>query len=118
MTRSEINPQRERILFQPHNPRRLSPREIDTLIVFLTITPNTDAAAATRLGISVASAGTYKERLYGKFGVHNITDLAREAIRLGYLSVEDFVKPSLLERQNGNGLLTQPPVDQSSTRRH
>lgn len=79
---------RRAILHNPNNPRDLTPREVDCLLLILTGLKSSDVAE--RLGITVRSLGTYRERIYSKFEVHGPIELAQRALRDGYITLQDF----------------------------
>ncbi|MBR1489620.1 MAG: helix-turn-helix transcriptional regulator, partial [Bacteroidales bacterium] len=61
----------------------LSAREIQ--IIRLSAEGLTAAQIADRLSLSVNTVNTHRQRIYGKMGVGNVTDMIRKATGLGIL---------------------------------
>lgn len=71
-------------------PVHLGAREKQCLRLFLA--GKNAAGVAAELRIAERTVDTYKERIYVKFNVHDMTELVRECLYRGY--AEDFLRPA------------------------
>jgi DNA-binding NarL/FixJ family response regulator len=94
--RNRINTQRSTSVLA----RRLTPAELQ---VFCVIGDGSDdGEAATRLGISIATAQTHRRNIMHKLGIATSAKLVREAVRLGVVRIKpdgEVVRPGFEQLQ-------------------
>jgi DNA-binding NarL/FixJ family response regulator len=75
-----------------HNRQIRSPLELLSLrekeVLQLTVEGHSSAAIAEKLGLSPKTVETYRSRLMGKIGIHDLPELVRFAIKHGITSID------------------------------